>query len=167
MNGTQMRASPLQLKHLLFTRILVDPEVPFEQADTFKAGEFSFEDVVFHVNLTAAVAAGQEENPHDFMIKLHVGISNEKDTRAPYKIDIGVLGLFTCSEKIEIEDRNNIVTVNGASVLYGAIREQVATLTSRSYLGSMVLPTMDFRDHVVSKKKPSEVVKTRRVKKST
>jgi len=146
-----MRASPLQLKHLLFTKVLVDPEVPFEEADTFKHGEFSFEGVVFDVNLTTAQAAGQEADPRDFMIKLHVGISNKKDTHAPYKIDIGVVGLFTVSEVILLEDRNNIVTVNGASMLYGAIREQVATLTSRSYLGSMVLPTMDFRDHIEKK----------------
>lgn len=146
-----MRASPLQLKHLLFTKVIVDPEVPFEEADKFKHGEFSFEGVVFDVHLATALAAGQEDEPHDFMIKLSVGISNKKDTHAPYKIDIGVVGLFAVSDVIPIEDRNNIVTVNGASVLYGAIREQVATLTSRSYLGSMVLPTMDFRDHIEKK----------------
>jgi len=157
-----MRSSPLQLKHLLFTKILLDPEVPFEEADTFKQGEFSFEGVVFDVSLTTALAAGQEEDPHDFMIRLHVGISNKKETHAPYKIDIGVVGLFTATEKIKTEDRNNVVTVNGASILYGAIREQVATLTSRSYLGSMVLPTMDFRDHI--EKKPSVEKNDREIK---
>lgn len=149
--GTPMRASPLQLKHLLFTHIFIEPEVPFEQASTVSAGEFSFEGVNFHVNLTSSSAEGQENDPRDYMVKLNVAISNEQDTHAPYKINFGVAGLFSISEKVEIKDRNNIITVNGASLLYGAIREQVATITSRSYLGTMVLPTMDFRDHIDTK----------------
>lgn len=159
--GIPMRASPLQLKHLLFTRVFIEPEVPFEQANTFNAGEFSFTGVNFHVNLNTSLVAGQENDPRDFMVNLNVAISNETDTHAPYKIDLGVVGLFNISEKIEIEERNNIVTVNGASLLYGAIREQISTLTSRSYLGTMVLPTMDFRDHI--EKKPSVVKKAQPV----
>ena len=143
-----MRISSLQLKHLLFTRVFVEPEVPFQEASSFKTGEFSFEGVTFHVNLNTAAVQGQEDDPRDFMIELNVGITNEKNVHAPYKIDIGVLGLFEISEKIEKDERVNIVTVNGSSLLYGAIREQVSTITSRSYLGTMVLPTMDFRDHI-------------------
>jgi len=162
-----MRTSTLQLKHLLFTRVFVEPELPFQEASTFQTGEFSFEGVTFHANLNTSAVLGQEDDPRDFMIELNVVISNEKNVHAPYKIDVGVLGLFSVSEKIEVSQRANIVTVNGASLLYGAIREQVSTVTSRSYLGTMVLPTMDFRDHIEVKKTVEEKTVEEKVEKKT
>ena len=45
-----------------------------------------------------------------------------------------------------IADIENIVVVNGTSMLWSAIREQVCTLTARMPAGQLMLPTVNFLD---------------------
>jgi hypothetical protein len=40
----------------------------------------------------------------------------------------------------------DLVTVNGAALLWSAIREQLLTLTSRMPVGPVMLPTVHFHD---------------------
>lgn len=145
-----MRASIIQLKDLVFERVRVESEKPAGQASPADAVAFDFNNVKFDVELERGSSAPENDVPHDrlFVIKLTLRIENQEGKRAPYKVDISALGLVELSEKVEKQTRIELATVNGASLIYGAIRDVVLLLTSRSIAGPMMLPTVDFRDHI-------------------
>ena len=89
----------------------------------------------------------EDVDPQIFFIVLHVAIDQNEKKPAPYKIDVSALGIIEISEVIEPEKRRDLALVNGASLVYGAIRELVTTVTARCIPGPFILPTTDFRDH--------------------
>lgn len=56
---------------------------------------------------------------------------------APYDVDIEAAGIFSAIPAMPLADRDEFVVVNGCSVIYSAIRDQLLTLTSRSARGSL------------------------------
>jgi preprotein translocase subunit SecB len=120
---------------------------PIEDGREKAAVGFNFEGVV--MNEQAGIAAiGDAEDPKLFGVNLRIGISNEKGKIAPYDIDVEAVGSFGISPLIPKEKREELVLVNGCAILYSAIRDQVMTLTARSYHGTLILPTVNFLDKV-------------------
>jgi preprotein translocase subunit SecB len=111
---------------------------------------FDFEGVNIKAKVGTAIKQGQEEDPRDFLVTLEIAIDNKEGKPAPYNVDVGVIGLFNVSPSLPTERRNDLLTVNGASILYGAIREMVLTLTSRFAAGGLTLPGMNFEDDAPS-----------------
>lgn len=83
-----------------------------------------------------------------YRVLLRIAIENAGGKIAPYDIDVGVFGIFEISKDIPDEERKNLVTVNGCSMLYGAIREHIMTLSARSIHGILILPTVNFQDKI-------------------
>jgi len=142
-----MILSPLQLRQQYFVDVLVESGVG-PQTEQFNFPEqtapvFDYEGIKFEVNLSIAVNEEQQDNPTEYLVDLRFAIPEG----CPYKIDIRTVGLFSINADLPIHERDNIVTVNGAAVLYGAIRELVTTITSRSLKGLLTLPTVNFSDH--------------------
>ncbi len=153
-----MRPSIIQLKQLVFQRVLVEAAKPLDQVTPGEAAEFEFDKVRFRINLD--IGTGDDEsdlNQREYVVLLGIGIDNSEGKPAPYKIDVLAAGLIEVSEKVEEEKRADLATVNGASLVYGAIREMVCSVTSRCVAGTFLLPTMDFRDHVT--KQPAKAAK--------
>jgi preprotein translocase subunit SecB len=143
-----MRPSIIQLKRVFFQRFEVEAIEPPEGTAQIEAEDFDFEGITFRVSLDAQSAMTEEDvNPHVFFIILHVAIDQDEKKPAPYKIDISALGIIEIAEVIEPEKRRDLALVNGASLVYGAMRELVTTVTARCIPGPLVLPTTDFRDH--------------------
>ncbi len=147
-----MILSSLQLKQYFFTRAIVNARTE-EDDHRFQSepqGTPSFDFI--GVNIVSAVEVGevaeQEFNPHDFVIKLSITIENKNGKVAPYDISIEAIGYFAVSDDVDIEKRRNLVVFNGCSVLYSAIREMVLTITSRCTRGSLILPTVNFVEHL-------------------
>ena len=44
-----------------------------------------------------------------------------------------------------LDERRRLVAINGASILYGAMREHLLTLSARHRHGPVLLPCLDFR----------------------
>jgi len=144
-----MRPSVIQLRQLVFKGIHLDPVDPTEKALPVDASSFDFEGVIFRVNLGCEpLPAGEDGEPNRFVVMLGIALDNTEGKPAPYLLDITALGLIEVDEKVEPEKRTNLAVINGASLIYGAIRELVTTLSARSVAGPFVLPTMDFRDHL-------------------
>lgn len=143
-----MQPSPLQLIRLCFSDINIKPEQV--ESDWKDAKEFNFNDVSIGEAANTIII---EDNPPIYRVILRIAIGNEEGKKAPYKIDICAYGDFHISTKISPEERYNLVTVNGCSMLYGAIRELVMTLTSRFSYGMMTLPSTNFLDKI--KKEPA------------
>ena len=144
-----MLASIIQIKELVFQRIRVEVARSVNDIGPGEAIRFDFNKVKFRVQLeTGTVAPEGEAEPRLFAITLGIGIDNSEGKPAPYTVDVVALGVIEVSEKVEKEKREDLASVNGASLIYGAIREMVTTLTSRCIPGPFVLPTMDFRDQI-------------------
>jgi len=142
----KVSASPIQMKQMLYTKIYVEP-IELEESKESKeiwAPLFDFEGVAIKTEIQCAIAEGQEEDPKNFMISVAVSILNEekKGKRAPYSISLHADAWFEISDTILPENRENLIGVNGASMMIGAIREQVSLLTSRSVYGPMTLPSL-------------------------
>lgn len=143
-----MRASVIQLKQVVFQRILVEALEPTDENDSTGASGFDFEGTAFRVALDSVAAPGDDESKgRSLWIMLGIGIDPSEAKPVPYKIDLYALGLVEVLDQVAEDKWHDLALVNGASLVYGAMRELVATLTARCVAGPLVLPTMDFRDH--------------------
>lgn len=152
-----MRASIVQLKDLFFQRLSIEPSKALDQVTPGEASGFDFGKVNFRVRLEHGDIVDDEKEPRAFGVTLGISIDNAEGKAAPYKIDVIAVGLIEVSKKVEKEKRSDLALVNGASLIYGAIREMVSMVTSRCLPGPIILPTMDFRDH--AEPKPQELTK--------
>ncbi len=143
-----MIPSPLQLKSYFFTKVSVEMLKVFAdpEARTFTAMDFDFNGVDMRTETSVVLASGQSNDPKDFMITFKLSIPNLDGVLCPYTIDVGIVGTFQVSDEIDKEDREDIVEVNGTSILYGCVCEIVSTLTSRALPGMLMLPTAEFTD---------------------
>lgn len=69
----------------------------------------------------------------------------EGKSSIPYQGKIEVKGAFEVAEDFPKDKTEDLVNMNGGAVLYGAVRELVALLSSRSQEGAFELPTLDAR----------------------
>ena len=86
-----------------------------------------------------------EADPLDWMLELTVtfGGENESD-QVPYQGMIRAVGNFRIAEDYPENNRDSLIRVTGASILYGACREMLANLTARSAHGMISLPSVSF-----------------------
>lgn len=150
-----MKPSPVQLIQLMFKHVKVelDPAHLPEEVPNPLTSVFTFDGV----SLQSEVGIG-ESDPHYergsmFFVELRVVVDNEPnhDVReqkyAPYKVDVAVEGVVLVPNGAEkLGDREDLAAVNGASMLWSAVREQVLTITSRMRAGPVVLPSVHFHD---------------------
>lgn len=150
-----MKASPVQLMQLMFkhVRVEMDPEHQAPQMINPLTDVFTFEGV----NLSSEVGIGEADMNHErgrvYFVELRVAVDNvpnpasARQRFAPYKIDVAVEGLVLIPKGAEeLADPQDLAAVNGASMLWGAVREQVTTITSRMRAGPVVMPSMNFHD---------------------
>ena len=144
--SVQLQMSPLQLKELLYKKILIEAAVDLTEAEGYWAPTFDFEGVKLVADLAVGFAKGQQDDPRQFMVEMTVAIPNDPEDgkRAPYTLDIQAQAWIEVADGIPKDKRREIVEVNGASLILGAIRELVLQVTGRSGLGPMLLPTLRF-----------------------
>lgn len=149
-----MQLSPLQLEDLRFVHICIEPrELPdvkdFDKVFTpYEFANTKFTSTVEHTH----ASDDEESSTTKFIVGLTLQLPDEGDTPPPYIIDVKCIGYFTIS-KAAFPDpikRYDVGVVNGASLLYGAIRELVATTTSRLWYGKMFLPAVNFQTNAPS-----------------
>ena len=86
-----------------------------------------------------------EENPGEWRITLRVtfGPADAKNP-APYHGAAEIVGIFTVDPAWPANKSEELARINGASLLYGAVRETLLALTARSTHGEFLLPTLSF-----------------------
>ena len=150
-----MKPSPVQLMQLMFKHVKVelDPaHLPAEVPNPLTS-VFTFDGV----SLQSEVGIGEADPDHErgtvFFVELRVVVDNEpnpdnKDQKyAPYKVDVAVEGVVLIPMVVDqLADAEDLAAVNGASMLWSAVREQVLTITSRMRAGPVVLPSVHFHD---------------------
>lgn len=150
-----MMPSLIQLLQLTFKRVHVEidpvhaPPEPHNPMTTV----FVFDGVSITTEIGLAELDMEHERGPMYLVSLQLLIDNqpsasEPDRKfSPYLIDIeaaAIILLPTGSENLGLP--HDLVSVNGAALLWSAIREQLLTLTSRMPAGPVMLPTVHFHD---------------------
>ena len=109
------------------------------------------------MSITTEVGFGEIDMAHErgpmYLVSLRLVIDNQPSAEepnrkfSPYLIDIETAGVILLPKGAEkLGPPTDLVSVNGAALLWSAIREQLLTLTSRMPAGPVMLPTVHFHD---------------------
>lgn len=150
-----MNIAPLQPKGIIFEEVSIKV-TPDENNTILFADQFDFGGVNIRCDVGHAQVKDDHGNVSDnsFLVGVDLFITNETGKRAPYSIHVGAKGFFdwvgATKEPVEMLD---LIVVNGASMIYGSIREMVSNVTSRSMAGPLLLPSLSFIDSKPSLRK--------------
>lgn len=150
-----MMPSPIQLLQLTFKRVHV--EIDPEHAPAEPANPMTTVFVFDGVSITTEIGLAELDMAHErgpmYLVSLQLLIDNqpsaaEPDRKfSPYRIDIEAAAIILLPKGAEkLGSPHDLVSVNGAALLWSAIREQLLTLTSRMPAGPVMLPTVHFHD---------------------
>lgn len=131
--------SAISLTRSFFTKFQIDANEGYKPSETSNL-EITSE---YKVELFE-----HKENKNQFQV---IFTLNKIEAKAPlpYTIHVQMVGLFEADAEF-INQKPRILEVNGGSILYSSIREQVLTFTGRSVYGSFTLPTIDLREGFLS-----------------
>ena len=147
-----MIKSPLALEMYFFTNIQMKAQAGAEDGSSQGALR------------TYLHSSRHEDDPRRWHVSLGVEQAEDKDGGCPfYTFSFEVSGLFSVDKDYPAEKTEQLIRVNGAAVLYGAIREMAANLSARGPYPPVNLPTVTFVDEArpeksKSKKKASQKV---------
>lgn len=161
-----MKPSPIQLLQLMFKRVSVEldaehlpPEIPNPLL-----GAFTFDGVNIQTEVGIGVAEHDPERGQVFFLQLRVAVDNKPVPEAPdqkfapYTIDVAAEGVVLIPKGAErLGPPEDLAAVNGTSLLWSAVREQVLAITSRMRAGPAMLPTVHFHDLKQGAAKPAAV----------
>lgn len=149
-----MQPSQIQLLDMRYLGIKVWPRET-EKDDEQDAEQFDFNGVLIGEKINVYPFSKDDANSV-YVVMLNILIENKEGKTAPYDIDVCVAGHFSVHKNVTKERVVNLVTVNGCSILYSAIRELVMTLTIRSINGMLTLPTVNFLDKIPENSPPEK-----------
>lgn len=112
-----------------------DPEKPLE----LKFSDLSID------SSTEKVGAGRETP--DWRVLLRIQQKLAPDRNAPYNFSITLLGNFYVHPKYPGEKADQLVEVNGSSILYSAARQILRQAMSNGPFNPLLLPTVSFVNH--------------------
>jgi preprotein translocase subunit SecB len=139
-----MRPSPVRLEHYHLTTLSLTPVE--EYAPSFDEGIYPrFADAEFSIGVRLGEPG--EDAAKQFLVHLDLAAKPKAGAAFPYQFALGADAIVSFhgadSDPAKVRD---LVLVNGASLLYGALREVLLTLTSRFPNGPLMLPSADFRN---------------------
>ncbi len=139
-----MNHSALQLEHYELDSLHIEPVEGYIPAGTAKYPSFNNADFNSSVEFGQA-ARGDDQPNYLWGIKLRLQAEPKEGSSFPYRFDITIVGFLNGERLVEdTHKREDLVLVNGTSLLYGAVRDEVLRLTSRMRHGSLLLPTSSF-----------------------
>lgn len=133
-----MKPSNVQTKNIVFGGVDIQPvmdETEFEP-------DFDWNGV----NIGAEVQYRKFEDKI-YSLYLRLVVNNDTGKTAPYTFDVLTLGLFEYLGEDEEARMEDLLVVNGLSILYGTTRELITAITARMPHGSVCLPGVSFLDH--------------------
>lgn len=133
-----MIVSPLSLDRYVFKRIEITAVERSEEAGESTANQ---------INATVASSRHQSEE-NRFMLTLEINLLEDPSSllKPFYTGTLIIEGYFSISTHLPKEKWEELVIVNGTSLLFGAVREMVVNLTSRGPWPPVMLRTVGFAD---------------------
>ena len=150
-----MKASPVQMLQLFFKKVDLefDPQHAPQDVPNPLTNVFTFDGVTLSTEVSLSEADPTHVRGQLFVVSLRLMVQNQANEEggtqafSPYKIDVSAEALILIpngAKKLDLPE--NLATVNGASLIWSAIREQVLNITSRMQAGPVMLPTVHFHD---------------------
>lgn len=150
-----MKPAPIQLLQVIFRRVSVEWDeryAPAEPPNPFTT-VFTFDGVDISTEFSIGALDAEDERGRMFGIGLRVLVDNaeavdDPDRKfSPYLIDVEARGMVLVPNGAEmLAPAQELAAVNGASLLWSAIREQILSVSSRMLAGPVMLPTVHFHD---------------------
>jgi preprotein translocase subunit SecB len=131
-----MKASPIHLHDYFVTELSLSATPTF---DAKKDVPIRLED--FQVGVEAKCLP---EKKRDWQMILRLTFQPPAEANVPYRFTVEIVGFFLVQDGIAEERVERIIKVNGASMLYGALREIVRDTTARGPYSPMLLPSTSF-----------------------
>ena len=131
----------LQLKDFVITRLHVDwhePDKPTAESPEF-TGSMGFDYEVLRRTDTARFFALR------FQFKLTPEV---KKTKTGYEIEAEIVGFFDFPGTMTEDKMQALVRINGATILYGILRGEIAAFTGSFPGGKFMLPAVYMQDIV-------------------
>lgn len=149
-----MQPSPLQLTDLFFVHSDIRPRIEPDVTSLPTSKErFSFNNTVITTTVEHAIAPEDDESPVSrLLVTLRFVLEDEGDAPPPYLVDVKCIGYFTIHKSAfpDPVKRLDVGVVNGASMLYGSLREHIFNATARMWYGEMLLPSVNFLEDAPS-----------------
>lgn len=137
-----MHKSALQLEHYELAALQLAPVDEF--AGNAEGQYPSFDNAEFKSDVEFGQAERGSESPNFLWgIKLRLRCAPKEGCSFPYRFDVSIVGFLNGTD-LKDDNRENLVLVNGTSLLYGALRDEILRLTSRMRHGPLLLPTAQF-----------------------
>ncbi|WP_161499905.1 protein-export chaperone SecB [Rhodoferax sp. TS-BS-61-7] len=111
---------------------------------------FQWDGVKLEVETAIGANQSQGDDPTNFMVSLIVRVKNQEGKICPYALDVELVAFVDVSPKLSTARREDLATVNGLAIAYGAVRELVTNLTSRMEYGPLTLPGVNFQDQAAT-----------------
>ena len=139
--------SPLQLKQDHFKALSVRsmPDYDMDAADFGGTPYPQMKTERIATRIILGTATATDIQKQNFLVELHLAYEPEAGELFPYTLHAEIEGIFELDSAEPLEEQKHLVAVNGASLLAGAIREQILTLTARHQYGPVLIPSLSFR----------------------
>ena len=138
-----MRASKLQLETYHLNKISV---IPRPDAEATALGQYAdFSNVMFGSDVSLHELKAVDGLDIKQGLSLTLTAQPGEGSTFPYDIEMEMMGIFN-TDAFPEADRDVMLLVNGASMLYGAMREMLMTITYRCMHGPVLLPSVHFID---------------------
>ena len=139
-----MKQSPLQLLRYVVPEVSCSANSAYDPAKPCDSAGDNFS-----VN---AVVVLQEAPPnfpgHSWSVEMTISQKLKEGANFPYKFDVALIAFYRCKDGFPTPAaEEKFVRVNGSSMLYGAARELLRSLTCRGPWGEIFLPTLSFYDN--------------------
>jgi preprotein translocase subunit SecB len=131
-----MRTAPIMLENYFVTELTLTANKDF---DPEKAPDLDLES--FKVTPTHLP---DEKDKRHWQVTLRIQHQPTVEAPAPYAFALVLVGFFAVHPDVPEETIERVVKTNGSSMLYGAAREIVRSLTAQGPFGQVVLPSLSF-----------------------
>ncbi|MCF8105806.1 MAG: protein-export chaperone SecB [Desulfohalobiaceae bacterium] len=138
MDKKQFNKPPINLDFHFFSNVNIVANQNLVPAELNSGEHFENYDIETEVNVLR-----NENNPFNFQITLEIHYDNKEFEKA-YEFGLKIVGFFTVDENQDQEQLEKCVNVLGPSILYGAAREFLLTITNRGPYPPVYLPTVSF-----------------------
>lgn len=143
----------MKFSHLQLTRYLV-PEISVSANSAFNPGksvEVDAEQLTVH-SVVAPLKDQKGSKDHSWLMEMSVTQCLKEKQNFPYTFKVSLVGVFLCKDGLPPSlEEERFVRTNGSSVLYGAAREILRSITTLGPWGEVLLPSVSFVEDEVSK----------------
>jgi len=136
-----MNESPLQLERCFFTEVRVISQADANEEDANRI-ELVVETEAFNRD---------EETPRRWIVIVRAKITPKPEAKPGYTADIEAVGMFSVHPSWSEKHIEKLAAINGATIVFGAIRELISNITARGPWDMLILPTYSFVEHYKDK----------------